>query len=104
MSDSDFQLVLEFDGDTSEHLLRTSSVEDALIESITTGQVDGHDIGGGCMNIFLFCAEPQRCFEEVLARLTELNYLPTAAGYRKTGSEAFVRAWPKGERTPFHLR
>jgi hypothetical protein len=65
--------------------------------------VDGHDIGGGCINIFLFCEEPQRCFEEALARLTEQNYLPTAAGYRKTGSEEFVRVWPRGQTTSFYL-
>ena len=104
MSDPDFQLVLEFDGDSSEHLLRTSSVEDALRESVKTGYVDGHDIGGGCMNIFIFCPEPQSCFEEVLAQLTDLNYLPAAAGYRKKGTEAFVRVWPRSEATPFHLK
>ena len=104
MSESNFQLVLEFDGDSNEHLLRASSVEDGLRESIKTGSVDGHDIGGGCMNIFLFSPEPQQCFEEVLSLLTEFKYLPTAAGYRRHGDETFIRVWPRGEATPFHLR
>ena len=58
------QLVLQFRGDSLEDYDAMISLEDELIETLRdSAKVDGHDVGSGEVNIFIFTTEPQKTFQ-----------------------------------------
>ena len=99
----EYQLVMEFTGDSPENFQRVADLERMLDEGLESGEVDGNDVGLGVINIFIITEYPDICFAEAIdivsGRLT-----PTAAGYRSLESEDYVRLWPTGDKTPFELR
>ena len=100
----EFQLVLEFHGDDPENFDRVIALETKLDEEIENGEVDGHDVGGGIVNIFIDTKDPKRCFEEAMCIIRDLEPKPHAAGFRDFEEEDYARLWPLGDTTPFELK
>jgi len=85
-----YQLVIQLSGDDLDALVR---LEEAVVERLgDLGDVDGHDIGRGEMNIFIFTDDPRRAFDRIRPTLTgAFAGVPTSRG-------RFLRrplsAWP----------
>ena len=99
-----YQLVLEFHGDDLENFDRVVALETKLEEELECGEVDGNDVGQGIVNIFIITKEPKQCFEEAMRIIAGDEPAPCAAGYRNLEEEDYVRLWPSGDATPFHLK
>lgn len=100
----EFQVVLEFHGDDPANFDRVIALETKLEEELTSGDVDGHDVGGGIVNIFIDTKEPEKCFEEAMRIIRDSEPKPEAAGFRDFAEEDYVRLWPEGDLTPFELK
>jgi hypothetical protein len=98
----EYQLVIEFTGDSPENLQRVADLEEMLDEQLNSGEVDGNDVGLGIINIFIITENPDICFAEAMGIMSGM--MPSGAGYRPLEGEDYVRLWPKGEKTPFELR
>jgi len=99
----EYQLVIEFTGDSPENFQRVTDLQEILDENLKSGTVDGNDVGRGIINIFIITEDPLICFGEVIEIISG-RLAPTAAGYRPLESEDYVRLWPTGDKTPFELR
>jgi hypothetical protein len=88
-----YQLVLQFNEDLG--LERLIEIENSLIDTLHA-DVDGHDIGSGQMNIFIFTDTPEIIAKEILSILELDPYLTSSAkiAYRKVESDSFVCLWP----------
>ncbi|MEA3211932.1 MAG: hypothetical protein QOE70_4989 [Chthoniobacter sp.] len=96
----DYQLVLHFRGDSLEDLDATVALEDDLIQELgDSADVDGHDVGSGETNIFIFTSDPAATFlraRTVLQRRQQLKSV--VAAYREVEGEQFTVIWPEGSR------
>ncbi len=97
-------MVIEFQGYDSENFDRVIDLETKLEEELESGEVDGHDVGGGIVNIFIDTREPQQCFKEAMRIIGGLEPQPHAAGYRNYEEEYYARLWPENDTTPFKLK
>lgn len=100
----EYQLVLEFHGDDTENFDRVMALAEKLEEELEHGIVDGNDVGGGVVNIFIDTGEPRRCFEEAMRIIGGLEPEPRAAGYRDYEDDDYVRLLPENDPTPFELK
>ena len=100
-----YQLVLQFHGDSLQDLDTIVSLEDELNERLgNSADVDGHDVGSGETNIFIFTSDPVATFDRarpVLERRQQLQAV--TAAYRKVEGEDYTVIWPKGSRAEFSL-
>lgn len=61
-----YQLVLQWPTSLLRNYRLLISLEEAVIAGIADlGMVDGHDMGSGEMNIFIFTEQPGRAFERI---------------------------------------
>ena len=87
-----YQLVIQLSGDDLDALVR---LEEAVAERLGDfGDVDGHDIGGGEMNIFIFTDEPRRAFDRIRSTLVG----DFAAAYRQVDANSYVVLFPPGRK------
>lgn len=98
-----YQLVLQFRGDSLEDFDKVVAVEDALIEALgDSADVDGHDVGSGETNIFLFTADPKSTFECAKPVLETRNLLNSVtAAYRGVDDDrftVFTVIWPENRK------
>ena len=93
-----YQLVLQFPGETQEDFDLLIKMEDKLEEGLdSTADVDGHDFGSDEMNIFVYSSAPEKCFEKVRLLLIGMMDISTMkAAFRHVESEDFTILWPKG--------
>jgi hypothetical protein len=104
-SDSrEYQVVLEFHGDDVENFDRVIAIGTKLEEELSSGEVDGHDVGGGIVNIFIDTSQPRQCFTEAMRIIRGLEPQPHAAGYRDYEEEDYIRLFPENDTTPFELK
>jgi hypothetical protein len=97
-----YQLVLQFIEMDIDTLL---SIEDALIEGLgSTADVDGHDLGSGEANVFIFTSEPQATLQKSREVLQSKGLLPGQfrAASRPVTGESYTTLWPPGE-SQFHI-
>lgn len=93
-----YQLVLQW----PTSLLRNYPLLISLEEAVTTGiadlgTVDGHDIGSGEMNIFIFTEQPERAFERIKSiRKVAWNRRKLRAGYRALDEDEYTPIYPEG--------
>jgi hypothetical protein len=98
-----YQLVLQFApwGDRSfDDLIALEGRLEAIVD--LEADVDGHDLGAGEANIFLFTRDPLRTVTHCMPAIAADGLLPLlAAAFRKDGEEQYSRVWPVGDVTPF---
>jgi hypothetical protein len=102
----DYQLVLQFHGDSLEDLDAAVALEDELGDVLgDTAEVDGHDTGFGETNIFIFTSDPAATFQQIKPLLAQAKRLDKlTAAYRETDGEDYTVIWPKGSRKEFQVR
>ena len=102
----EYQLVLQFapwNGRAFDDLIALEERLEAIVD--LDADVDGHDLGSGEANIFLFSDDPARALTHCLPAISAEGLLSLlSAAYRKAGEEEFIRVWPVGDTTPFELR
>ncbi len=95
----EYMLVLQWpSSSTGKELDQLILLEDEIREDIGDhGNVDGHDIGSGEMNIFIFTEDPKATFERVKNIGSIPNHMSNLkAGYREVGEDDFVPLYPEG--------
>jgi len=98
-----YQLVLQFDGDSLQDLDAIATLEDELIELLgDLADVDGHDVGSGESNIFIFTSDPVATFDRARAVLERRQHLQkVTAAYREVEGEDYTVIWPEGSQKEF---
>lgn len=99
-----YQLVIQFPDSYFTSLDEVHAFEDRLIACMPrTCDVDGHDVGSGTVNFFIYTGYPNAAF------LTFRKYLGTRkvekklrVAYREATGEDFTNLWPKKDPRPFH--
>jgi hypothetical protein len=101
----DFQLVLQFCGDSLQDLDAIVALEDQLVSTLgDSADVDGHDVGSGQANIFIFTTDPSGTFTAAKPVLKAAKMLDdVVAAYRDVNDEAFTVIWPSGYQKRFAL-
>jgi hypothetical protein len=95
----EYMLVLQWPStSTAQELHLLISLEGQIKEGIGDhGNVDGHDIGSGEMNIFIFTEDPRATFERVKNIGSIPNHISNLkAGYREVGEDDFLPLYPEG--------
>lgn len=92
----EFMLVLQLSGSSLADYDELIELEDAVRAVIEdAGTVDGHDIGSGERNIFIFTGDPKRTFEAVAKVFQHKGVLDSLkAGFRVVGDDAFKPLYP----------
>jgi len=98
-----FQLVIQFPEDFFGSFDAMMEFEERLIRSMPkTCDVDGHDIGAGTINFFVYTSSPEA------AHLTFRKYLGTnkvenklRIAYRPANGSTFTTLWPRRDPRPF---
>lgn len=100
-----YQLVIQFAEESIEGFDHLIKIEDLLIDNLEAADVDGHDVGSGEMNIFIFTDRPVDTFSHVKKLLAQdIDCLQTMkAAYRDVESEDYNILWPK-DLTEFEVR
>jgi hypothetical protein len=101
---TEYQLVIEFADDSPENIKRVTDVEMQLDDELKHGEVDGHDVGQGIVNLFIITKLPDKCFAEAMSHMKSSSLTPGAAAYRLVAGGEYVRLWPIGDKTPFELK
>src|SRR5690606_38689168 len=93
----DYQLVLQFKGDSLADYDSMVALEDELIVALSgIAEVDGHDIGSGETNIFIVTPSPLPSFDRAKAVLERTGLLDLASvGYRPVTDDGFKVLWPQ---------
>jgi hypothetical protein len=89
----EYMLVLQWpSSSTAGELDLLLSLEDEITDEIGDfGTVDGHDIGAGEMNIFIFTENPKVTFEHIKKINAIANHVASLkAGYREVGEDEYV--------------
>ena len=101
----EFQLVLQFRGDSLDDFDAMVALEDQLTEELgDSADVDGHDIGSGETNIFIITSDPAATFRRarsVLERREQLHSV--TAAYREVEGEQYTVIWPEGSAIEFSV-
>ena len=84
-----YQLVLQFRGDSLEDFDEMTALEDQLNSAFgDSADVDGHDMGSGERNIFIFTTDPGRTFLQSKPVLERARCLRSVtAAYRPVTGE-----------------
>ncbi|HAD03138.1 MAG: hypothetical protein A2005_01040 [Desulfuromonadales bacterium GWC2_61_20] len=101
---NNYRVVLEFTGDDLGDYDRVVALETKLEAELQSGEVDGHDVGEGVVNVFIDTRDPQEYFREAMKIMNDMEQTPSAAGYRKLDEEEYERLWPVGDSTPFKVK
>ena len=101
----DYQLVLQFRGDSLADYDAMVALENELIAELgDSADVDGHDVGSGEVNIFIITTDPARTFRQsrvVLERNRRLGAV--MAAYRPVDGEEYTVIWPEGSAKEFRV-
>ena len=99
----DYQLILQFQGDSVSDFDDLLLLEEQLIEELgDSAEVDGHDVGSGEINILIIAATPTETFERARLVLQKLGLLGgVMAAYRPVAGEHFTPVWPADSSTSF---
>lgn len=90
-----YQLVLRLPAASMADYDAVVALEDLLIDGLGSDAVDGHDVGGGTMNLFIWTPNPRGAFGRVQ---TLIKGHPLAAsvvaGFRDEGADEYTPLWP----------
>jgi hypothetical protein len=101
----DYQLVLQFRGDSLADYDRMVALESQLRKELEpSAKVDGHDCGSGETNIFIFTDDPAATFSKIQRILKREDCLDAVtAAYRKTDGERYTVLWPEDSTQEFDV-
>ena len=101
----DYQLVLQFRGDSLADYDAMVALEDELIAELgDSADVDGHDVGSGEVNIFIITPDPVRTFRQSKLVLERKRCLGAVrAAYRRVDGENYTTIWPEGKTKEFKV-
>ena len=90
------QLVLQLPGSSLRDYDELIQLEAILSTGLgNLGEVDGHDMGVGEMNIFIHTDHPKLAFEKVKALLGTKDFMPDLkAGYRSFNEDDYTVLYP----------
>jgi len=94
-----YQLVLQWSTAAMSDFDRIVTIEARIIEALPDedGEVDGHDVGSGEMNIFVHTGAPERAFDHIRQILADEGVLEDVrVAYRELGGGAYNILWPIG--------
>ena len=79
------------------------ALENELAEELgNSANIDGHDVGSGETNIFIFTSDPTATFCRMKAVLERTRHLQAVTvAYREINSERYTLIWPKGSQEKF---
>ena len=100
-----FQLALQWPLSSLRGLDDLLNLEELLMAKLTDqSDVDGHDLGSGEANIFVYTNDPHRTLKEVRGILSGHKLWPnTVIAYRETLGTEYTVLWPEGT-TEFRVR
>jgi len=92
----EYMLVLQLLGSSKNDYDELLELEAAVREIIgSKGVVDGHDIGSGERNIFLFTEDPRAAFEVIKPVFSSRGIVANLkAGYREVGEDDYRPLFP----------
>jgi hypothetical protein len=101
-----YQLVLQFRGDSLGDYDKMIALEDALTEALQgLAIVDGHDVGSGETNIFIYTSNPLETFSHAKPIFIDTNTLASmTAAYRLETAAEYTVIWPQGSTTKFEVQ
>lgn len=93
----EYQVVLQFQGDSLDDNDTMVSFEDKLIEELDqTADVDGHDVGSAEINVFVNTTDPTQTLRKAKPLLKSLDLLDNVTiAYRKMGGDEYTVLWPQ---------
>ena len=105
MNDLNYQLVLQFQGDSMSDFDSMVELEDELSEKLgDSAAVDGHDIGSGETNIFIYTSDPVATFQRTKSVLECKQKLKSVTvAYRVANSERYTVIWPEDAGVEFRV-
>lgn len=102
----EYQLVLQFKRDSLKDFDAMIALEEELTETLgNSADIDGHDVGSGETNIFIFTSDPLSTFQKartVIERRQMINNL--TAAYRDMNGERYAVIWPEDLDIEFRVR
>jgi len=66
-----------------------------------TCELDGHDIGSGTTNFFIYTAYPVAAYKILLRVSTRATQAKMRIAYRSTAGSTFTNLWPRRDPRPF---
>jgi hypothetical protein len=98
-----YQLKLQIPGDSLDDYDAMIALESELIEELgDSADVDGHDVGSGETNIFIFTSDPSDTFDRIRRILEQRGHLPAVTvAYREVNGERYTVMWPEGSQGEF---
>jgi hypothetical protein len=91
-----YELVIQFRPSVALDVEKLVSIEDALVDELgDSASVDGHDIGSGEFNVFIFTDNPNGSYQrvqELLKRVKPDGVMNVA--YRDIDGNDYVVLWP----------
>ena len=93
-----YQLVLQFPSSSMTDYDRLLAIEETIRSGLgDVGEVDGHDIGSGEMNVFIHTNKPEVAFKKAKALLEgEEELQALKAGYRGFDEDRYVAIYSTG--------
>jgi len=93
-----YQLVFQLRGSSQLDFEEMLGLENELRSEIgALGEVDGHDMGKGEINIFVLTASPIRCFERMTSVRGVARAMPRLkVAYRRLDSDDYEVLYPPG--------
>ena len=99
------QLVLQFRSAALCDIDAIAELEDCLtVQLAGVAEVDGHDVGSGEVNIFIFTPDPIGTFSAIRPFLERAGLLDSAAvAYRPIDGGAYTTLWPEHSAEMFRV-
>lgn len=93
----DYQLVLQWKAPDMPDYDAMIEFEDRIIAVLDdAAEVDGHDVGSGECNIFVFCVDPISTFELLRSELNGTEWFASVrAGFKLDDVPTYTPIWPK---------
>jgi hypothetical protein len=78
--------------------------EDLIGQLEGLAEVDGHDVGCGGVNVFIFTSDPRATFQRARSLLERRNCLRVVtAAYRAVNGERYTVIWPEDSTKEFRI-
>jgi hypothetical protein len=91
-----YQLVLQLPASSIKDYDVLIQIEESIIAGIDTlGEVDGHDMGAGEVNIFIDTDHPTLTFEKIKSLLGTNDFMPEVkVAYRDVDKDDYIVLYP----------